>query len=69
MKREPRNIPQLTAAVHPIDYRVFAGVIDRHQWPLGSRIFYHALGGRLGDNRNWAAIDAWGASISRTLLR
>jgi hypothetical protein len=37
MKREPHGIREIEAAVHPRDYRVFAGVIDRHQWPLMSR--------------------------------
>jgi len=48
-------------------YRVFAGVIDRHQWPLFSRLFYYALGGRLGDNRDWPDIDAWAQHIAQTL--
>jgi len=67
MKREPKDIRDLERAVHPRDYRVFAGVIDRHQWPFFSRVLYHALGGRLGDNRDWASIDAWALEISRTL--
>jgi hypothetical protein len=60
-------LPALVVYATRVDYRVFAGVIDRHQWPLGSRLFYHALGGRLGDNRNWKAIDSWAACIARTL--
>lgn len=67
MKREPKGIAEFTRAIGPRDYRVFAGVIDRHQWPFGSRLFYHALGGRLGDNRDWPAIDAWAESIAQAL--
>lgn len=69
MRREPRNIEDIMRATAALDHRVFAGVIDRHQWPLGSRLFYHALGGRLGDNRNWGAIDAWADSIGESLDR
>ena len=67
MKREPRNIEQLTRSTRAAGYRVFAGVIDRQQWPVLSRLFYHALGGRLGDNRDWAAIEQWADSIGQAL--
>jgi menaquinone-dependent protoporphyrinogen oxidase len=67
MKREPKGIEEFEEAIRPRDYRVFAGVIDRHQWPLPSRIFFHALGGHLGDNRNWPEIEAWAAGITREL--
>jgi menaquinone-dependent protoporphyrinogen oxidase len=67
MRKEPKGIREIAKAVQPRDYRVFAGVIDRHQWPLFSRLFYHAFGGRLGDNRDWPDIDAWAASIAQAL--
>jgi menaquinone-dependent protoporphyrinogen oxidase len=67
MKREPRGIGDLRRTIHPRDYRVFAGVIDRHQWPFLSRLFLWALGGRLGDNRDWREIGAWAESIARAL--
>ena len=67
MQKEPRDIAEIKNAVHPRDYRVFAGAIERDQWPLASRLFFHAFGGRLGDNRNWPEIDAWAESIARTL--
>jgi menaquinone-dependent protoporphyrinogen oxidase len=51
----------------PVYNRVFAGVIDRHQWPFVSRQFFHALGGRLGDNRDWDDIDAWATKIAAAL--
>jgi menaquinone-dependent protoporphyrinogen oxidase len=65
VRREPRDIRALRAAVHARDYRVFAGVIERRRWPLLSRLFFHALGGRLGDNRDWAEIDRWACGIAR----
>jgi menaquinone-dependent protoporphyrinogen oxidase len=69
MRREPRDIGELQQAVAPRGYRVFAGVIDRRQWPLGSRLFFHAFGGRLGDNRDWPQIDAWAEQIAGALPR
>jgi menaquinone-dependent protoporphyrinogen oxidase len=68
MKREPGNIRALQQAIRPREYRVFAGVIDRHQWPFFSRLFYYALGGRLGDNRDWRDIDAWADEIGQALV-
>jgi menaquinone-dependent protoporphyrinogen oxidase len=65
--REPRGIDQLREALRPHDYRVFAGVIRREQWPLVSRLLYHAFGGRLGDNRDWPAIDAWADGVAAYL--
>lgn len=67
MKREPEDIAELRQAIGPRDYRVFAGVIDRDRWPLASRLFYHALGGRLGDNRDWDAIEEWAHQIAYAL--
>lgn len=67
MKREPNGIRALQDAIHPREYRVFAGAIDRHQWPFLSRLFYYSLGGRLGDNRDWPAIEAWADQIGRAL--
>jgi menaquinone-dependent protoporphyrinogen oxidase len=67
MKREPRGIEEFRRAIEPRDYRVFAGVIDRRQWPFFSRLLYRALGGRLGDNRDWRDIDAWAGGIAGAL--
>jgi menaquinone-dependent protoporphyrinogen IX oxidase len=67
MKREPRNIRAVVRPIGPRDYRVFAGMIDRRQWPFVSRLFFHLLGGRLGDNRDWHAIEEWAAEIAHAL--
>jgi menaquinone-dependent protoporphyrinogen oxidase len=68
MRREPKNIGEVLAAVAPREYRVFAGVIERSQWPAPSRLLYHLLGGRLGDNRDWPEIDAWARAIAAELM-
>ena len=67
MLREPRNIARVRETMRPSDYRVFAGVILRGQWPLPARLLFHAFGGRLGDNRDWAGIDAWAQTIADAL--
>lgn len=67
VRREPKGIEQLQARIEPRDYRVFAGVVEAAQWPLPERMFFRALGGRYGDNRDWAAIDAWAQRIADSL--
>lgn len=69
MMKEPRDIREIQQAVRPRGYRVFAGAIERHQWPWASRLFFHLFGGRFGDNRDWPVIDAWAGSISERLRR
>lgn len=67
VKREPRDIGDVRKAIHPRDYRVFAGVVERHQWPFLSRLFFRALGGRFGDSRDWQDIEAWAEGIAQAL--
>jgi menaquinone-dependent protoporphyrinogen oxidase len=66
-RKEPKDIAQIRAAIGPREYRVFQGVIRKHQWPLWSRVFFHAAGGRLGDHRDWPVIDAWADRIALAL--
>jgi menaquinone-dependent protoporphyrinogen oxidase len=69
VRREPKDIAELRGLVRARDYRVFAGAIAREQWPPVSRLFARALGVRIGDNRNWPAIEAWADGIARELNR
>jgi menaquinone-dependent protoporphyrinogen oxidase len=62
--KEPRGIEQIRADLQPREYRVFQGVIHKHQWPFRSRLLFHAFGGRFGDHRDWPTIDAWADRIS-----
>lgn len=66
-QREPRRIAEVLAALAPREYRVFQGVILKHQWPFWSRVFFHAFGGRFGDHRNWPVIEAWADRIAAEL--
>ena len=67
IRKEPKEIGELQATLHPRDYRVFAGVINLEHWPAWGRLMFKALGGRDGDNRSWPDIDAWADELSRAL--
>jgi menaquinone-dependent protoporphyrinogen oxidase len=65
--KEPKGIAEIRAATRAREYRVFQGVIEKHQWPFRSRVFFHAFGGRFGDHRDWQTIDAWADRIVTVL--
>jgi menaquinone-dependent protoporphyrinogen oxidase len=67
--REPKRIAQVRSAIRPREYRVFQGVIRKHQWPVWSRLLFHAFGGRFGDHRDWPVIEAWADEIALALAR
>jgi menaquinone-dependent protoporphyrinogen oxidase len=67
IKKEPREIAEFEQAVHPREYRVFAGVIDLDHWPAWARLLFKAFGGHAGDNRDWPGIDAWAEEIGDRL--
>ena len=64
---EPKGIAEIRFGIRAREYRVFQGVIHKHQWPFWSRVFFHALGGRFGDHRDWTTIDAWADRIAVAL--
>ena len=65
--KEPKGIGEIRAEIHAREYRVFHGVINKHEWPFWSRVFFHAFGGRFGDHRDWQTIDAWADQIAVAL--
>lgn len=66
--KEPKRIADVRAVVQPREYRVFQGVIEKHQWPFWSRVLFHAFGGRIGDHRDWPVIEAWADQIALALV-
>lgn len=54
-------------AFTPEESRMFGGIIDMRHTPLWGRLFFRATGGRPGDHRDRAAIDAWAAQIAAAL--
>ena len=67
IRKEPKEINEFEQALHPRDYRVFAGVIDLDHWPAWGRLLFKALGGHAGDNRQWSQIDSWAEEIRREI--
>lgn len=67
MKKEPKEIGEFEQALHPRDYRVFAGVLNLEHWPSWGRLIFKAFGGHHGDNRHWPDIDAWAQEIASAL--
>lgn len=47
VRKEPKEIADFREAIQARDYRVFAGVIEPHRWPVLSRLFFRAVGGHL----------------------
>ena len=68
LRKETPEIAGFRAAVSPREHRNFAGAIARPHWPASGRAFFRAMGGRYGDYRNWAAIDAWADRIAVQVL-
>lgn len=62
-----KDIAHYRDAVRPRDHRTFAGVIQRGDWGLLGRVLFKAMGGRYGDHRDWAEIDAWAVGIADEL--
>ncbi|MFF7114453.1 flavodoxin domain-containing protein [Streptomyces albogriseolus] len=48
-------------------HRLFSGTIGRDQLPRSGRVFFRLVGGRIGDFRDWAAVDDWAAGIAGEL--
>lgn len=48
---------------------VFSGVYEAGQMPVLLRVLFRFTGGRFGDLRDWAAIDAWTDQITAELVK
>lgn len=65
-ERLARNLPH---EVPLRGHRLFSGVYRADQMPAPLRILFRLTGGRFGDLRNWAAIDAWADQIAADLSK
>ena len=65
----PSAVAPLAALVRPRGTRLFSGVVSRRHFPPASRAALRLMGGRYGDFRDWADIDAWAAGIAADLTR
>lgn len=50
-------------------HRLFSGVYEAAQMPVLLRLVFRLTGGRFGDLRDWAAVDAWTDEITTHLTK
>ncbi len=55
---------QFPAGLRVRDHRVFGGIVEFTGVPLWGRLFFRMIGGRGGDRRDWAAVEAWALGIA-----
>lgn len=67
MRGETREIARIRSLVSVRDHRNFAGAIKKGDWSRVGDVFLRVLGGRFGDYRDWADIDAWADAIAAGL--
>ena len=48
-------------------HKLFSGVYEADQMPAPLRVLFRFTGGRFGDLRDWAAVDAWADQIAAEL--
>ena len=52
------------AGFRPRAHRFFGGIVEMRGVPLWGRAFWHLVGGRPGDHRDWPAVEAWARQIA-----
>jgi menaquinone-dependent protoporphyrinogen oxidase len=64
-KQELRRVEQgFPAGLDVRDHQLFAGVVVDEGLGLAGRVFWRALGGRPGDQRDWPAIEHWADAVA-----
>ncbi|MDI2125451.1 flavodoxin domain-containing protein [Yinghuangia seranimata] len=63
----PRAVAVDADYIQPRDLHAFAGVLEPAHIPVRVRPFMWMIGGRFGDFRNWADVDAWAEGIADKL--
>lgn len=66
--RFPRDQEAIADRIQPQDIALFHGKIDLSALNLGEKLIIKALKARVGDYRNWPAIEAWAGRIAGQLL-
>jgi menaquinone-dependent protoporphyrinogen oxidase len=66
-EEQPRQLTELTEALHPRAHRMFFGALDRTKLGFGERMMVKAVKAPDGDFRDWNAISAWADEIGREL--
>ena len=63
----PKAVQALRRSADVRGHRFFAGSIAPGDWPGVGRVVFRLMGGRYGDARDWADIDAWADGIAHAL--
>ena len=66
-EEQPRQLGDLTEALHPRGHRIFFGAIDRSKLGFGERMMVKAVKAPEGDFRDWDAIASWVDEIVESL--
>jgi menaquinone-dependent protoporphyrinogen oxidase len=61
LRRVERGFP---AGLVVRDHELFAGVVVNEGLGLAGRVFWRAIGGHAGDQRDWPAIDHWADDVA-----
>jgi menaquinone-dependent protoporphyrinogen oxidase len=64
---DARHLDEIHRLSQDREHRFFVGSLDAADLPLVQRLMFGMRGGRSGDHRDWAAIDAWADEIARQL--
>ena len=64
---EPAEVAHVREATGAREHRLFAGRLDRHDLGRGERLISRLVRAPQGDFRSWTEIEAWAATIARTL--
>lgn len=66
--RFPHDRETIINRIQPRDIAVFHGKLDPSTLHLGDKLIIKALRAKVGDYRDWAAIEAWAGRIAEQLL-
>lgn len=64
---DARHLDEVHDLVPVREHRFFLGALDTADLPLLQRLTFRMRGGRSGDHRDWAAVDAWADEIAGQL--
>ncbi|OAI39108.1 hypothetical protein AYO38_08220 [bacterium SCGC AG-212-C10] len=67
MRSETTEIKEFRKQLGIRGHRNFAGAVAKGDWGRTGDVFLRGLGGRYGDRRDWADIDAWADQIAAAL--
>jgi menaquinone-dependent protoporphyrinogen oxidase len=64
---DAKHLDEIHSLAQAREHRFFVGALDSADLPLFQRLAFRMRGGKSGDFRDWAAIDAWTDEIARQL--